>query len=57
LKFFKVYNYTDGTAKTIFFVGNRDTPLEALRIEPETDVAVNPENVLDRGLLQAKVEL
>jgi len=41
LKFFKVYNYVDGTGKTIFFVGSTDTPFEALRIEPETDVAVN----------------
>ena len=60
--------------KTIFFVGSRDTPLEALRIESETDVAVNlrmryrtsamyaskclnTENVLNRDLLQAEVEL
>jgi hypothetical protein len=41
LKFFKVYNYVDGTGKTIFFVCSRDTPLEALIIEAETLVAVN----------------
>ena len=41
LKYFKVYNYVDGTGKTIFFVCSRDTPLGALRIEPATDVAVN----------------
>jgi len=41
LKYFKVNNYVDEAGKTIFFVCSRDTPLEALRIEPETDVAVN----------------
>jgi hypothetical protein len=41
LKFFKVYNYVDGKGKTIFYVCSKDTHLEALRIEPKTDGAVN----------------
>jgi len=74
LKFFKVYNYVDGNGKTIFFVCSKDIPLEALRIEPKTDGAVNlrlryrtltiytlkclnPENVLNRDLLHAEMEL
>jgi len=35
-----VRNYVGGTGKTIFFVCSRDTPLAALRIETESDVAV-----------------
>ena len=35
-----VYNYVDGTDKP-FFVYSRDSPLEVLRIELETDVAIN----------------
>jgi len=36
LKFFKLYNYVDGTGKTIFFVCSRDTPSEELITELET---------------------
>jgi hypothetical protein len=41
LKLFKVYDYVDGNGKTIFFVCSRDTSVEVLRIEHETDGAVN----------------
>ena len=36
---FKIYNYVKRNGKTIFFVCSRDTSLEALKTEPETDMA------------------
>ena len=74
LEIFQSMIYIYGIVKTIVFVCSRDTPLVALRIKAETDVAVNlrlryrtsavyafkrmnPENVLNRDLLQAEMEL
>jgi hypothetical protein len=41
MKLFEVYSNVYGNGKTIFLVCSRDRPIEALRTEPETDVAVN----------------
>jgi len=70
--FSKVYKYVDGTGKPFFFVCGSDIRLSVLRMELETEVAVNMHwtsagcvcvlkclnsgNVLDRDLLHEKME-